>query len=96
MPSIDSAFFGSKRNGQGLGYCRKGKAMRDINDPEALEAMVDRNNLGDVLQGLAEICYGKGAHIRETWQDPTLAGLWNKAGRAIERLADSKTIRQIP
>lgn len=36
-------------------------------EAEALEAMLDRTSLVEVLKGLLEICDLKAQHIRENW-----------------------------
>jgi hypothetical protein len=50
-----------------------------------LEAMVDKVGVRDVLYALAHISHVKSDHIRENWQDATLAFRWEKQGCAINR-----------
>jgi hypothetical protein len=53
-------------------------------DLEALEALVDKYDLKNVLNALVEICHGKAEHLAANWQDPVSAKLWTDAGRRID------------
>jgi hypothetical protein len=56
----------------------------------ALEAMVDKVGLANVLYALEHICRAKADHIRENWQDDATAKTWdfdaNKCKGAAARL----------
>lgn len=54
---------------------------------DALEALVDKCGLADVIEGLAVVCHEKAAHISETWQDRDTARPWTEAGRKLDKLA---------
>lgn len=56
-------------------------------DMEALEGMVDRHGLTQVLCMLCEICSEKAEHLRANWQDKANAKHWDKDGIIIERAA---------
>lgn len=56
-------------------------------DMLALEEMVDRQSVADVLQALSEICYAKGEHLREAWQDHGAAKTWDRDGKKIDALS---------
>jgi hypothetical protein len=53
------------------------------NNTEALEAIVDRNSLPEVLEALSQICYEKAEHIETNWLDTELAKAWRKAGEIV-------------
>jgi hypothetical protein len=61
---------------------------RDITDAEklALETLIDACGLTDVLDVIGEICHGKADHIREAWQDETLASEWNGLGKSVDAI----------
>lgn len=54
---------------------------------EALEALIDRYGMSQVLFGLATVCYEKEDHIRTNWQDATMARAWHSDAVAVENLA---------
>lgn len=56
-------------------------------EEEQLEGMIDKHGLQSVLESIAEICNGKGDHLRSNWQDEPAAKLWEKAARTVERAA---------
>jgi hypothetical protein len=58
----------------------------------ALEALVDRHSVADVLLDLAFICAEKGAHIRENWQDSVTAKSWDKAAAICDKAAAKVTV----
>jgi hypothetical protein len=53
----------------------------------ALEAMVDRAGLRNVLFALEYICHAKGNHLEEAWQDVSSATVWWSNGRKIGTIA---------
>jgi hypothetical protein len=56
----------------------------------ALEAMVDKVGVANVLDALGHICHAKATHIADNWQDKSGAFAWGQRASHIERLA-SKT-----
>ena len=48
-----------------------------------VEKMVDRASLLDVMAALELMCCEKAAHVRENWQDKSLASQWDLCARAI-------------
>lgn len=67
---------------------------------DELERLVDKVGLYDLLGMLGEIATGKAAHIAECWQ-PLTAGDrqavkdWNTAGRALDRVKETRAIRAL-
>ena len=57
------------------------------NITEELEKLIDASSLLDILTGLERVCAEKAEHIRVNWQDKTTARPWDKASRAIGKLA---------
>jgi hypothetical protein len=51
-----------------------------------LEELIDKSNLVDVVEQLAQICRLKADHIESNWQDSALAKRWIKAANAIENV----------
>ena len=64
-------------------------------DMDALEAMVDRYSLHEILVTLGTICVFKAEHIMENWQDVPLHRYWLAAGRAVGRCYATKAVRAI-
>ncbi len=67
--------------------------MREMTDFDAndLEHMIDQCGLDEVINTLADICFGKAEHLRSNWQDANTAKLWDLAGVCINAtLADRK------
>lgn len=54
---------------------------------DALEALVDRYGMSQVLFSLAAVCYEKEDHIRTNWQDKVTARAWHSDAVAVENLA---------
>lgn len=50
---------------------------------EALESLVDRSTLLDVMTALELVCYEKAEHIHANWQDENMAKVWQNAGKSI-------------
>jgi hypothetical protein len=48
----------------------------DQGDYVALEALIDKHGIDQVLIGLSEICGYKALHVAEVWQDTPLAKRW--------------------
>jgi len=58
---------------------------------DQLEAIIDSDGIEETLAALANLCHEKENHIRENWQDESLANEWRKKGNRIQRLSDSMT-----
>lgn len=54
---------------------------------EALEKLVDRHGLFEVVVALAVICSDKAAHISACWQDNKTANVWDRESTKLEALA---------
>ena len=52
----------------------------------ALETIVDTYGLTVVVEALAIVCAEKGEHLRSVWTDPLNASLWDRIGRALNRM----------
>ena len=64
--------------------------MNRTNRPEwlrTLEDGIDGSSLHDVLSAVSEICFEKGKHLRETWQDGEAAKAWDRAGWKLDQLS---------
>jgi len=56
--------------------------------PYDLEHIIDQIGIERFLEAVQLICYSKEQHIRENWQDDTLANRWSKiAGNLNEAIA---------
>lgn len=53
-------------------------------DRDALEAMIDKFSLANVVGALALVCLDKAEHLRGNWQDETSAKSWDRASRILE------------
>jgi hypothetical protein len=53
----------------------------------ALEAMVDRVGLRNVVYALSHIACEKGIHVRANWQDRALARRWEMDSRKLDLFA---------
>lgn len=54
---------------------------------EALEALIDKTSLHQVLNAIAGICEDKAEHMRTNWQDQPAANEWARHAHALERRA---------
>ena len=61
----------------------------------ALEPLVDRANLSDVLTALGRVCAEKAEHLRTNWQDTHTAWAWDNAEHAMTRAALSRAVRVV-
>jgi len=61
-------------------------------DCEALELMVDRCGLRDVVTMLAEVCQAKAAHLAHAWQDEASANEWREMVELLEYTAEGVTV----
>jgi hypothetical protein len=59
---------------------------------QALETMVDRVGVRNVLWALEKIANMKADHIREKWQDDSLARAWERCGVSLDRAARAKEL----
>jgi len=57
-------------------------------DQDSLESMIDRSNVSEVIESMAEVCYEKGSRLRENWQDDISGALWDKLGDRLNRVAN--------
>lgn len=51
----------------------------------ALEPLVDRTSLSDVVLALARVCNEKAEHIATNWQDAGLARVWDRAAGRLDK-----------
>lgn len=51
----------------------------------ALESIVDKSSMSDVINALSMIASEKADHIRINWQDEALARVWERMGRTLDR-----------
>jgi hypothetical protein len=58
---------------------------------QTLESLVDKYSLAQVIENLAEICYGKAEHLRTNWQDEQSAKYWERNGKRLDRLTATNT-----
>lgn len=56
-------------------------------DARALEALVDRYSLNDVVDCLSRIAQAKAEHIALNWQDADAASLWYRASDRLYNVA---------
>ncbi len=61
-------------------------------DTDALEHILDRSTLSDVLAALDSICYEKAAHLRSNWQDELAGKRWELAGAKVGTLVHAQRI----
>lgn len=61
------------------------EAKKQLRDK--IEDLIDTTSLHDILQAIEHICYLKGAHIDENWQDSTTAAPWYNASTTIAKYA---------
>ena len=55
-------------------------------DRQALELLVGRYGVAQVLGAIAKICSDKAEHIRQNWGDAELATQWDIVANSIDRL----------
>ena len=54
-------------------------------EKEALETLVDKHSVYDVLEALTDVMGEKAEHIRANWQDIPLALEWERDARKLTR-----------
>lgn len=57
----------------------------ELND--ALEALIDKHGLTQVLVAIAEVCDAKAEHLAVNWQDADSARYWTQDAGWIGKLA---------
>jgi len=62
------------------------------NSLDAIEDMIDKNGLIELLEDIATICDLKAEHLREAWQDTVSAKTWERAATNIHRAAQTVTV----
>jgi hypothetical protein len=60
-----------------------------------LESLIDSTSLSDVVGALSLICSEKAEHIRENWQDYSLARKWDSASKRLDTLESVFRKRQL-
>jgi hypothetical protein len=65
-----------------------------VQDRDTLESIVDRYSLRAIVEGLSEISHLKAAHIRENWQDDSLAKMWERVSKIFDKFSHHKGLRQ--
>ena len=61
----------------------------------ALETLLDRVGLFEMLIALSVICGDKADHIRVNWQDERTARAWDEARGRLETTAKTKQIEAV-
>ena len=69
--------------------------MLTPNQNQALEALIDADDLRSVLEAIADICGAKAEHLRSSWQDPVAGSGWDRAARAVMRCAGSARVADV-
>lgn len=64
-------------------------------DLNTLEDILDRANLGAVLDVLSEIAHAKAEHVESNWQDSTMANNWRRAAQVCETAACRPSVRLV-
>ncbi len=59
----------------------------------ALEELIDKRSVAEVLSTIADICSEKAMHIDENWQDHALARAWRKVSGIVDRC--TRTVRKV-
>jgi hypothetical protein len=73
----------------------KGNPMQPT-DKHALEDLVDKYGLTDVLASLSGICHAKAAHLVKSCQDVELARHWTHASTACSKASTADAVLSIP
>jgi hypothetical protein len=71
--------------------------MKPLTDGDklSLEQIIDMRGLAATLDAIGHICFDKAEHIRSTWRDNALAGLWDTAGKAIGTVERRQSVRMV-
>ena len=62
--------------------------MNSLNLNLALETLIDKHTLANILAAIAQTCFAKNDHLTSNWNDRAQGHLWETIGRAIDRQAD--------
>lgn len=62
----------------------------------ALEQMIDRSSVQQVLERLEAVLYAKADHIADNWQDLSLAREWERIARAVAVATRRATQAEVP
>ena len=58
--------------------------LTELSDMErTLESYIDKISVPNLLEAVSRICIEKAQHIRENWQDESMAMAWEKNGYKI-------------
>lgn len=63
---------------------------------DAIEPLMDKSSIADVLLAMARVCNEKAEHLRVNWQDEGAAKAWDRGARAIDRFSTHACITTIP
>lgn len=69
--------------------------MMDETQEYNLELMLDSSTLADMLESLENICYTKGGHLKQNWQDSPSAKSWDQAGKRLGTLIHAPAILKV-
>ena len=58
----------------------------------ALELLVDKVGVRNVLWALERICAGKAVHVAEAWQDSRTAKVWDRCATMMHKTAKGITV----
>jgi hypothetical protein len=58
--------------------------IANTQNQDAIEDMIDKSNLADVLGAIVNICHEKAEHLESNWQDQGAAKLWKHAAKRVE------------
>lgn len=53
-------------------------------EADAVESMIDRYTLSEVVRALSQIASEKEEHVQSTWNDTELAQQWARAARLLD------------
>lgn len=69
--------------------------MRNTKVEDAVEALIDKASLRQVLDSIAYVCWEKAEHIRSNWQDEPLARDWDAAGKVVDTTARRASVKRV-
>lgn len=50
---------------------------------KTIEELIDKHGLTAISDAISEVCYAKAEHIKVSYGDLNLSGLWDKAGASF-------------
>lgn len=62
---------------------------------DAVEALVDKASLLDVLTALELVCQERAAHLEANWQDRRSAQTWRRAAKAIYAAVSHNAVQAV-